>query len=433
MINSKIAKFLTFLIPIKKYRKLARKKIENFLYIPLVKKIKKKQIRLHQEIQKKSSLNVIFFVMYDSIFPAKSLFEAMNKDTYFNPCIVIIPDTTRGEKNMHMQMEKTFNTFHSEYSKVFFSYDKSTKKFIDYSRQADLICFSNPYDNATNQFYQISYCSNFTLTFHIPYSYTGFLNYNKKIFSSIEYVLLWKIFVENEDTLKLIKENQIYQANNLILSGYSKMDTLIQNKKNNRLSSSKTTIMIAPHHTIKKDSPLNLSNFLRLSDFYLELPKLYPNIHFIFRPHPLLFLNLKNSHIWNQETIDNYISQLTQHTNLTYENGGDYFDSFLNSSALIHDCGSFIAEYLYLDQPECFIIQNQKQIDTEFTPAGKNLLQYLYIAQNKNDIINFIDEIVLKNQDYLKQKRIQFAKQFIKINYPNATQYLINFLKKELK
>lgn len=435
-IIKKFAKFITILIPIKKHRRLLRAKVEFFFTFLYTVRIKRKQMKLYKKLRKKNSLDVYFFVMYDSIFPAKSLFEAMNKDSYFNPFIVVIPDVTKGEANMHFQMKKTFETFKSIYSNTFYAYSEECCKFINYSQQADLICFANPYDGATHKFYQISYCSNFALTFHIPYSYTGFLNYNKTIFSSLEYTLLWKIFVENKYTLNLIKENQICQVDNLILSGYSKMDVLnLKEIKNHQQSSLdlNTTIIIAPHHTVNGDTGLNLSNFLRLSDFYLELPRLYTNIHFIFRPHPFLFLKLRNSNIWSQQMIDNYIAQLTQYANLTYENGGDYFDSFIKSDALIHDCGSFIAEYLYLDKPECFIIYNKEQVNFEFTSAGKKLLQYLYIAQNKDDIIKFIDNIVLKKQDYLKQKRIQFSKQFIRINYPNATQFLIKFFKMELK
>ncbi|EJY2157087.1 CDP-glycerol glycerophosphotransferase family protein, partial [Campylobacter coli] len=223
---------------------------------------------------------------------------------------------------------------------------------------------------------------------------------------------------------------QMHQVKNLKLSGYSKMDSL--NNKNQLSKKTQPIIILAPHHTVQKDFALKLSNFLRFSDFYLKLPTIYPNVHFIFRPHPLLFINLENNKIWSKEQIKNYIHTLTNYANVSYENGGDYFESFIRSDALIHDCGSFIAEYLYLDKPECFIFQNKQQIDHEFTNNGKKVLEHLYMAQTEKDIIDFIDNIVIKNMDFLKEKRIQFAKENIRFNHPYATQCIMDFIKMEL-
>ncbi|EOJ8582139.1 hypothetical protein ACM45D_000348 [Campylobacter coli] len=74
MTRSKIAKFFTFWIPIRKIRKKIRQKIENLLYIPYIKKIQQTQFDIQQKIKSKENikLNIAFFVMYDSIFPAKT-------------------------------------------------------------------------------------------------------------------------------------------------------------------------------------------------------------------------------------------------------------------------------------------------------------------------------------------------------------------------
>lgn len=91
MTRSKIAKFFTFWIPIRKIRKKIRQKIENLLYIPYIKKIQQTQFDIQQKIKSKENikLNIAFFVMYDSIFPAKTLFENMNKNSLFNTHLVL--------------------------------------------------------------------------------------------------------------------------------------------------------------------------------------------------------------------------------------------------------------------------------------------------------------------------------------------------------
>ena len=97
-------------------------------------------------------------------------------------------------------------------------------------------------------------------------------------------------------------------------------------------------------------------------DYILELPKKFPNIDFVFRPHPLLFVNMINEGIWTKNDRDLYIEQL-KNVGIEYSLGGDYFVEFVNSDALIHDCSSFMVEYLFLDKPCCFIVKdNTKDI-----------------------------------------------------------------------
>ena len=174
---------------------------------------------------------------------------------------------------------------------------------------------------------------------------------------------------------------------------------------------------------------------MRLSDFYLNLPSLYPQIDFIFRPHPLLFTQIIIHKAYGEDSqsfVENYLKQIEQIPNMIYQEGGDYFESFATSSALIHDCGSFISEYLYTDKPEAFIIESNETIKREFTPFGEEVLTHLYLLSTKKDIIDFIDSVVLQEQDFMKQERITFAKEHIRVNYPNATRIALNDLKQSL-
>lgn len=117
---------------------------------------------------------------------------------------------------------------------------------------------------------------------------------------------------------------------------------------------------------------------------------------------------------------------------MIYQEGGEYFETFATSDALIHDCGSFLAEYLYTDKPQAFIIQDQETITTEFTDFGKEILEHLYLVSTQQDIIHFIDSVVLNEQDSMKESRLAFAHSKIKINYPHATQCCIDELKESI-
>lgn len=365
----------------------------------------------------------------------------MLKDSTFAPLIIVIPDTSRGEKicfdlllKNHQRLLEAYPT-HKD--KILCSYDWQSKKFIDFAPMLDVAYFNNPYDLMTHRLYSIGYLSQFALSICASYSYTGFLNYNLQIFASLAYSLLWNIYVENQNVYDLIENVQMVKVQNLKVIGYLKMDKIqpiiefakeIQNKRKK--------IIIAPHHSLTLEKfPLYLSNFLRLSDFYLNLPSLYPQIDFIFRPHPRLFQQIIFHKAYGEDSesfVENYLKQIEQIPNMIYQEGGEYFESFATSSALIHDCGSFIAEYLYTDKPEAFIIESNETIKREFTPFGEEVLKHLYLLSTEKDIIDFIDSVVLQEQDSMKQERITFAKEHIRVNYPNATQIALNDLKQSL-
>ncbi|MDE7235437.1 MAG: hypothetical protein K2N45_02280, partial [Helicobacter japonicus] len=78
------------------------------------------------------------------------------------------------------------------------------------------------------------------------------------------------------------------------------------------------------------------------------------------------------------------------------------------------------------------IIESNETIKREFTPFGEEVLKHLYLLSTEKDIIDFIDSVVLQEQDFMKQERITFAKEHIRVNYPNATQIALNDLKQSL-
>lgn len=161
-------------------------------------------------------------------------------------------------------------------------------------------------------------------------------------------------------------------------------------------------ILLCPHHTINSKE-LDLSNFLKYSDLFLELPKLYPEIDFIFRPHQLLKYNLINYR--GDEKTNKYYEKIISYPNVVYDNNQDYLETFANSDAMIHDCGSFTAEYLFTGKPCCYMLKNVDDIKRKFLPMGQKCLDNYYKAFNKNDILNFIDNVVIKGIEPMKNQR----------------------------
>ena len=50
----------------------------------------------------------------------------------------------------------------------------------------------------------------------------------------------------------------------------------------------------------------------------------------------------------------------------------------------------------------------------------------------EQEILNFIDKVVVGSKDTMRKKRIQYAKNTIRFNYPNASVALVKNLTKEI-
>mgnify|MGYP001297403757 CR=1 FL=1 len=370
---------------------------------------------------------VCFFVINSSVFPAKSVFEEMMDDPFFDPYIVIIPDTLRSQEYMFEGMKKSYDYLKCQYKNVYNSYDYKKSKFIDFTKKCDIVWTANPYDCITHKFYSIDYThSNNKLVLYTIYGYQVSNWYENLIQNDEAYKKMTLVFAESKDSYDNLIENKI----NSVLLGYPKIDSIANAHKE---TERRKTIIVAPHHTVInwKDG-VNFSQFLNYSDFFLELPKIYKEIDFVFRPHPLLFENMKIHKIWDEERIEKYLRDLAINKNVIYDTSSDYFNIFANSDGLIHDCGSFMAEYLVTGNPACYLLKNEDSRKIEFNNFANKCIDNHYKAFKKDDIIEFIDNVIVKGEDSMKEKRIAFVNTELKMNYPNSAKVICKYIKGSL-
>ena len=410
--------------------KRIRKRISKKLY-PCMTAYKYARIlsALKQKIKKGEKIRIGFYVVFDSVFPAEQIFQMFLKDKMFDPFILVIPDVSRGEENMFYQLDKTYKTLSSKYKNVYMSYDKKEKAFIDFLDKVDMVFFANPYDPMTHEYYRIERVSDQNkLTLYTHYGYL-LSNATQHIFTGHTFSKLWKVFLLSRHEQKLLEKNE-FSGKNGILMGYCKLDGLADIKPKKR---TRKKIIISPHHTVKEwKNGLELSNFLRYSDFFIKLFKKYPKIDFVFRPHPLLWINLENNNIWTKRQINKYIKDIKSISNVEFQNGGEYLETFVNSDALIHDCSSFSAEYLFVNKPCCFLLKDQEKLDQNSNAFHKECIKQHYPAYNEQEIIDFIENVVIKNKDLLREKRQAFVQKELLFEYPNVSTKMYEYIKKEI-
>ncbi len=379
---------------------------------------------LSKRAKQGNKIRVGFYII--EVFQYASVYEAMLKSDFFEPFIVVVPDVMR-KSIMQQTMETTYNMLSSKYPNVYMGYDFQAKKGLDFSDKMDIVFFGNPYCELAHPYHFVWHMlKRNILTCFQNYGFFTLLFGREHIASLPFFNACWKVFTDSEENYRDLVEHQIRKGANAHVAGYFKMDKLAVIEPT---PSDRPRVLLCPHHTIDFKL-LQLSNFLRLADFFLELPSRYPQVDFIFRPHQLLHYNL--TQYWSQERADAYYEKMMAHPNVSHDTGQDYMQTFVNSDAIIHDCGSFTAEYLFVNKPSCYMLRDEEEVRKTFLPMGQKCLNQYYLAYNEQDICRFIEDVVLKGNDPLKEQRTEFSKK-LKYNYPHAGEKVVEYIRKQIE
>lgn len=383
---------------------------------------------------KKDTLNVVFLATYSQGWKYERLYRELEKDIHFSPIVLVCPTVNRGYEKMIEVLDDTYAYFLQKGYQVVMTYNKGNGKCIDIKEfHPDLVFFTNPYDGLMEPKYFINKikCS---LTFYIsygieinPYDWCYALNLHQRV---------WRHFLGVKEDIEYVKKWCPWAVSNRVVTGYPTYETITQGSS--LPSAWKNTdrkykrIIYAPHHTIEGNTGLlHFSSFLMYGDFMLELAHRYRDrIQFVFKPHPLLQFNLENHHDWGKERTDAYYRQWKEGENTNFVNG-EYIDLFNSSDGMVHDCVSFMFEYMCTQKPVMFLA-NAIDMD-QYNKLGIALYESHYKAKSKEDIIQFIEDVIIEGKDDMSRQRNDiFTKYILPPNGCTATENIMNEIKKEL-
>ena len=415
----------------KTFKAFKSKKARLKKYNEVQQSYKGKLENIRKSVSSGRPIKVAHFVIFSSVFQSEAVFQKMLEDSCFDPYIIVTPDMQRSHYQKVTQYNQTYKELFEKYgNRVISGYDNITEQYYDPSDEYPIVFFNNPYSRMAYKYHHVTYFLDKDVLTLYPYYGFAAVKYGRNLMKTDFYNYVWKLCLDSELNRKDLEKYQPIHGKNALISGYVKMDRLSDVKIVTR---ERKKIIISPHHTVLGWKSLDISNFLKYYNFFLELPKRYPEIDFIFRPHPLLFSNLRENNIWSEDEINGYLSKIEEIPNIEYDKSGDYFELFMNSDAMIHDCSSFIGEYLFTEKPCCYMLKNSNQINKVLIPMGKECMKQYYKAFNQDEIIKFIDEVVVEGKDPLKQQREAFSRETLKFNYPNGAKSVIEYIKKELQ
>ena len=381
-------------------------KVKEFYYIRTAKENHQKAL---SKLVGKDKINCVFFALFDSVWKYEDVYRLMLDNPRFDPVILVCPVANYGRENMLFRMKETYNFFKKKGYNVIKSYDEISDTYVDVRKDInpDIIFYTNPYDNLIDTRYFIT---NFRdiLTVYVPYSINNSCAYDAN-YNLILYNLLWRYYLPTPYHQNYSVEYARNKGVNTVVSGYPGIEPLLDGRipcdkdwkdKNPNVK----RIIWAPHHTIEPVGVVYYSCFLKYCDFMLEIAHKYEGkIQVVFKPHPLLKNKLYL--LWGKERTDEYYSKWERMPN-TNLNDGDYEDLFLTSDAMIHDSGSFISEYLYVNKP---VMRTLNGIDESEKQNGFSLecISNHYLANDEHDIEQFIQNVIA-GIDPIKEKRTKF-------------------------
>lgn len=386
----------------------------NKTYIELCKKYRKKI----QEISENSSLSKIRVAFYvnDSKWKSQELFDKMCESDRYEPFVLVAKTTFPAghfEETSDSGLINIYNSFKQKNMPVYLAYDIKKHSYISLKTfSPDIIFYSRPF--AIPAIHSPKFVANFALTCYIPYFIS---NSSAKLEANrIFHNNLWRYYILNKNLKREYSDTMYNRGKNLKVTGYPFLDAY-----NNITISKNKYVIYAPHWSVGHDSLLNYATFEWSGLYMLEFAKAHPEITWVFKPHPALRNKLVQTEIMTVEEVEDYYREWDK-IGIKYE-GTDYLKLFIDSRALITDCGSFLAEYMPTKKP---VILLRSQYASPYNSLAKKITKYYYKAHNLKELEMLLSDILLDGNDAVKDKRLKMLQDLHLIT--NATKNIMDDL-----
>lgn len=358
------------------------------------------------QVRGKPQIRVAFIVIHQSTWKTSRLFDIMESDPLFTPFIIVAPDIKRSEEFFRDEFERCQKFFSER------NYPVHVGSRIDHENdqllsqlQPDIAILNNPHGITCRSLHN-DLIERY-LACYIPYHVeVGRYHNDQDQYNASFHNGVWKIFAPHETSLKTYERVSQRQGKNVSVTGYPGNEHLVGSESHHPdpwKPLGLKRIIWAPHHTI--DMPtLPYANFLRYADHFRQLVEEYADrVQWCFKPHPLLKPKLVKHPDWGSERTEAYYSFWENHANTQLELGG-YAGLFRNSDAMIHDSGSFLAEYLYVDKPVMYLWSSPHVVNY-FNDFGLEALFACERGDSEADTHGFVDRLLQGSDQGLKNRR----------------------------
>ncbi|MBR3529024.1 MAG: CDP-glycerol glycerophosphotransferase family protein [Bacteroidales bacterium] len=381
-----------------------------------IKAFRRSQLKAARRLQNKERIEVAFMLTIPGMWKSDYLFRAMRDNPRYHPYVVIYPYSWYkgfSREEVDATLQRTVKFVADKGFEYVVPYDANRGRWEDIKKtlNPDVVIFSSPYKDHLPQYFVYHFRDR--LTCYVPYAFLG-LNMGGDNYDLIFHNLVGFYFLETQMHLEdAIGRSRCHGANSVV-TGFPGTEVFLRSDYRptdvwKAQEHPKKRIIWAPHHTI--DDTLQLSTFLLCCDEMLLLAKKYKDqVQFAFKPHQLLKFKLQK--LWGEERTKNYYDQWATMENTQLEETS-YVDLFLTSDAMIHDCGSFTTEYLFVNKPVMYLTHDDHYAE-RFNRIGLKAFGCHYQGCNIADVERFVRDTVVGNEDPKAADRKQFFDTYLK-------------------
>ena len=357
-----------------------------------------------RKLRRKGKIRFGFLIQELTQWKTESLYKTMLAHPRFDPVLCISPSLGYpGAENVLVEYctKKGYGYF-------LLDPNKTIAEQID----LDIVVPEKPYVSEIHKKHQID--ANRSIPYVlIPY-YLSTITEDWLVNQRLN-LLCWRQFVDNESCRKEWARVHRLQGLNYRVTGLPVMDELLTPKEELvdvwPVHDGRKRIIYAPHHSIPAwyMEGICYSTFLDFYDAILALRDKYADkVYFVFKPHPSLPNKLRK--VWEEERIDAYYREWEK-PGVSHVEQGEYLSLFKYSDAMIHDCGSFTVEYIYMDNPVMYLVKDDSHKDN-MIPYAKEAFDLHYKGKSIDDIERFIQDVIA-GVDPLKEKRATFKQRHL--------------------
>lgn len=380
----------------------------------LIPRIRGKQNLILNDIHRRGRAKIVFIVSSLPMWRFQPLYDRLKKDSSFQVSIALYPFPLYSD-NQKTESIRQLRLFFGENSVPYIDLSDepnpgaSLRRAID----PDIIFYPQPYNRLFENDLDCTYFED-KLICYIPYAMLtsiepwAYANHLENI--------AWRLYFSTNERKREAASVLYNHGDNIRVVGEPVSDLFYEPRHQTiweKQPAPMARVIWAPHFSINDNCLQHRYSFLGLYQTMLEIANAYNDrVQFAFKPHPRLQTELYNHPDWGKAKTDEYYQQWATGKN-TQLVTGDYIDLFKDSDAMIHDCGSFSVEYHFTGNPVLFISENLNDVTNSLNDFGKEAILAHYQGSRKEDIIHFIDSVVLNGEDPMRSERERFRKKYL--------------------
>ena len=366
-------------------------------------------LRRLRNIVQDRKLKVVFLVNEMSKWKVQSLCDLMRESGRFD--IVIALDLAwryaqlpENERSSHLSRNRKF--FECRGFNCVEAVSLPGKKFDLCALKPDIVFYQQPMNSEFEMGPEA--VSKVALTCYVPYFVA---NYGAPDIECGRFFhrMLWRHFVVNERWAEFYRKTipGFAMAGQIVGSGHTIMDEFYLKRGKVR---DEGYVIYAPHWSFEHpnnqfSNEFSVGTFLETGSLILEFAIHHPDLKWVFKPHPLLYLTLIKSGVMSRAAVDAYFD--TWRRIAIFHETPDYQEIFMASKVMITDSCSFTAEYPATGKPLIHLISKTAKRKT--LGPNKRLYELFYRTHTKDELLRALDTIVLQGEDPLRDNAVTFT------------------------